>query len=208
MASLTSTPISIPALQPVAVLPQRGFFVDGSLLSVDAVIEEQHQDRAQITDHPVEQGSTISDNVVDLPNEVIVTYGWAPSSPLNTSASPTFLRGLYDFYVALKQSKTPFTIYTGKRTYKNMLIETISLTTDVKTENNLILRMLCREVIIVLTTTVTVPVDQSRVAAPQQSLGTTKRGVQGIVDSILTPSQKQSILNFFSGPLLLSGNKQ
>jgi hypothetical protein len=45
----------------------------------------------------------------------------------------------------------PFTIVTGKRTYQNMLLESLSTTTTRETENALIVEARFREVIIVST---------------------------------------------------------
>jgi hypothetical protein len=46
-------------------------------LKADALIEESHTDEMQITDHPVQTGSAISDHTFKMPAEVILTYGFS-----------------------------------------------------------------------------------------------------------------------------------
>ena len=127
----------------------------------DITIEEQHQDQYVITDHPVEgdgtnSGTVVSDHAYKLPSEVIVTYAWAPSGPLNSASSPTFLNDLYAQILAIGDTFTLFNVYTGKRIYTNMLLGMISTTTDKETENVLVIRMLCRQINIATVTTVSI----------------------------------------------------
>lgn len=161
------------------IIPTRYF----ANITADTVIEEQHEDRAQISDLPVEQGSTISDNVVDLPQSVTLTYGWSAGSPQNVSQSATFLRGIYTQIIQLKVSKVPFSIFTGKRVYANMLVETVSLTTDVNTENSLIVKVQCRQVLLVTTQTFRIPTDKTQVSQVQKAIGVAKQGLQQLNSS-------------------------
>jgi hypothetical protein len=165
----------------------------------DAVVEELHTDRSTITRHPVEQGITVSDNVVDEPAELTLTYGWSPGSNQNavqpensegtlatlassaapgSDGNPHFLQRLYGLLIQLKQAKVLLAIYTGKRYYINMLIESITTTTDVHTENCLLVRITCRELIVVATTIYTLASDPNAVQDPQSQLGTIGLGVQ------------------------------
>src|ERR1700722_20299202 len=76
------------AIQLLAIKPKRGFYAttDGAIIA-QATVEEMHSDETEITEHPVEQGSTISDHAFSRPSEVIVTCGWSNSpsgnGPLN-----------------------------------------------------------------------------------------------------------------------------
>src|ERR1017187_10423808 len=127
----------------------------------DITIEEQHQDQYVITDHPVEgdgtaSGTVVSDHAYKLPSEVIVTYAWAPSGPLNSESSPTFLNDLYAQILAIGDTFTLFSVYTGKRVYDNMLIGSVTTTTDKETENILLIRILCRQINLATVTTVSI----------------------------------------------------
>lgn len=149
----------------------------------DITIEEQHQDQYVITDHPVEgdgtnSGTVVSDHAYKLPSEVIVTYAWAPSGPLNSEASPTFLNDLYAQILAIGDTFTLFSVYTGKRVYDNMLLGTISTTTDKETENVLVIRMLCRQINLATVTTVQVSTDPTTQANPEQTQPVASQGTQ------------------------------
>jgi len=134
--------------QPTYVKPYRAL----GGIKADAVVEEIHDDTTIVTDLPVEFGSTVSDNAFNAPVGVILTYAWDGRN--NTSNSPTYLKDLYNDFLDLKESFELLNIYTGKRAYRNMLIIGISETTDFRTENALILRITCREIILANTQTV------------------------------------------------------
>jgi len=193
--------------------PKRGFDDgSGTLFVPDATIEEAHTDETEITDHPVEQGTVISDHAFNRPSELIVTAGWSDSpnnsglanqivgaaanasSALQTiigaartiggvvdmfassdSGSPS--QAAYQQLLAMRANRTLFTIYTGKRVYQNMLIKSLAATTDAKTENSLIIRIGCRQILMAQTQTVTVP-DSSNMANPEQNGATVNNGVK------------------------------
>ncbi|WCM21356.1 hypothetical protein NDK50_07885 [Paraburkholderia bryophila] len=75
------------ALQYLSRNRKRGFDDgSGTFIIPDATIEEVHTDDMEITDHPVEQGATISDHAFKRHAEVIVTAGWS-DSPNNSGLS-------------------------------------------------------------------------------------------------------------------------
>lgn len=189
--------------QSVFIAPKRGL----AGIVADCVIDEDHEDTAEITSHPVEYGSPITDNVCNLPATVTLTYGWwmgsdansdalvdynAPPSELDGSAGtlppsqPPFSNYLVNVYkqlLAIKTAASPFAVYTGKRVYQNMLIESLSHRTDKDTENSMIVRIVCKEALIVGTRTFTVATDPTQVSDPQTTLGTTNRGTQQLSSS-------------------------
>jgi hypothetical protein len=199
------------ALQLLSTKPKRGFDDgSGTLLIPDATIEEVHTDDMEITDHPVEQGASISDHAFKRPAEVVITAGWS-DSPNNSGIVNTVLGAAsnanaavravigaaeliggalnvldgsstsspstqaYQSLVAMQQNRSLFTIYTGKRTYQNMLIKSLATTTDQRTENSAIIRITCRQILMAQTQTVTVP-DSSVMANPEQNGSTTNMG--------------------------------
>lgn len=157
-------------LNPVLFLFQRniGGFV------ADVTIREKHEDVLSITRHPVERGSPITDHAFREPSQLTVTVGWSNSS-IRALANPYYVRMVYAQFLALQSSREPFTVNTGKRIYTNMLIERLSVETDEKTENALIMDVSLREVIIADTQTVTTaPVEN--MANPQATSPLTNRG--------------------------------
>jgi|SRR5215471_2196404 len=121
-------------------------------LYAQVTIDEQHTDEVQITDHPVEAGAPISDHAFARPQQIAITAGWSKATAFDLSAES----GVYGLLLSLQTSFQPFDIYTGKRHYKNMLIERLAVTTDQHNEFTLVANIVCRQVIIVNTTSTTV----------------------------------------------------
>lgn len=128
------------------------------------VVAEKHSDRLEITEHPVEIGSAISDHAYRRPSEVVMEVGFAGGGSLldlvNTSAiglsvgmSP---KETYEALLQMQSNRVPFDVITGKRQYKNMLLQGLEVTTDKTTENVLSAVLTLREVIISSTQTVQV----------------------------------------------------
>lgn len=68
------------ALQLAIIKPNRSFVgADGTNIVAQVTVEEMHDDDTEITDHPVEQGATISDHAFVMPSGLIVTAGWSDS---------------------------------------------------------------------------------------------------------------------------------
>src|ERR1019366_4961747 len=161
-------------------------FIDS--FTAQATIEESHTDELEIADHPVELGAQITDHSFLRPAEVIITAGYSNSpgssnvvgslvgavtgtlggiSSLLSGNNTSQVKAIYDKFLTLQKSRTPFTIVTGKRTYTDMLIKSISTQTTKDTENALIMRIACRQIIIASTKVVTVSAPDSAQASPE-----------------------------------------
>jgi len=92
----------------------------------------------------------------------------AAQSMLSGNA-PQQARDTYDKLLALQASRVPFDVYTGKRVYRNMLFRSLGCTTDRETENVLSITAVCKQVIIVRTTTVQVPVNTAAQGQPEKT---------------------------------------
>ena len=153
----------------------------------DVVIDERHTDSLTITDSPVEFGAPVSDHAYMNPKELTMKVGWSPSSNIiNSILNLSILKGisslkeLYERLLIMQEKRQPFSISTGKRLYKNMLIQSIECVTDQDTENALVLVIKFREVFIVHTSEVDLvdedqqnpekkPLPQQRVESDSQS---------------------------------------
>ena len=128
----------------------------------DVVIEEHHVDTLTITDHPVEQGAAITDHAYKNPAEVTMRVAWSNSKSLSNSiVSGSLFKGqistatdLYRQLLDLQGKRQVFDLVTGKRTYNNMLIKSLAVTTDHDSENALIVTAVLREIIVVQTDSV------------------------------------------------------
>lgn len=180
-------------LQTIMIKPKRAL---GNIVA-QVTVEELARDQLIITDHPVEQGAVISDHAYKLPAEVIIRCGWSNSpSPASTdllalpgniitglagtftgfAVSPTYVATIYAQLLALQASIVPFDVVTGKRTYHNMLFAELSQTTDVHSENALIIVARCKQLTIAQAQVVTVPPAanqaQPQITAPPTNMGT------------------------------------
>jgi hypothetical protein len=74
-------------IQALTIKPQRMLRTENdtsiTVVSTQITLEEVHSDEMEITDHPVEQGSVISDHAFARPSEVILTIAWS-NSPSST----------------------------------------------------------------------------------------------------------------------------
>lgn len=138
----------------------------------DVVVREVQRDELVITDHPVERGAAISDHAFMRPVEVEMQIAWSDSS----GGYAGYSREAYEALVALQKTREPFTLTTGSRQYENMLISSIALQKDEKTEHIASIQCRLREVIIVSTQMTATP--KSAQANPAKTGATTNVGQQ------------------------------
>lgn len=165
-------------------------------------IEEAHHDDVQITDHPVEQGAVITDHAYELPAELTIRCAWS-NSPSNanlvsgavgavtgtiaglqslvTGNSASQVRDVYDKLLKLKAARQPFTVYTGKRKYADMLIKSLSSTTDKEHESMLEVTVVLRQLILVRTSVFAVVAPASRQANAASTSPTVGMGIKALL---------------------------
>lgn len=184
---------------------------DQALVIPDVVISEEQSDSMTVTDHPVEKGvaAFVSDHAYREPAELNLQYGWSPTGPGNgrgpsglldtvlgkTSRSPTYIKDIYNQLLELQAARTLLNIYTGKRAYKNMLIQQLSLSTETATENALILRISCREIIIAFVEVTQVGLDPTTILDPEKGLSVMQNGPQQLQDASTFDSSDYDRIN-------------
>ncbi|MEH3117121.1 MAG: hypothetical protein PGN25_05795 [Methylorubrum populi] len=131
----------------------------------DVVLEENHRDSLLITKHPVEAGAAITDHAFLLPAEVEMRCGFSNSS----HGDPGYARAVYDALRRIQASRRPFTVFSGKRRYKDMLIADLGVTTEARTENVLAVAVRLQQIIIVSTKTAGAGTSTAGVGASQAS---------------------------------------
>ena len=174
--SITQTP------EPAVIRPQRrlGEF-DGYV-----IVEEQSTDSLEITQHPVQDGSSITDHAFLLPQELTMRIMY------DDAQRP--LQETYEKLRKLQSDREPFDVITGKRIYRNMLIGALTETTDKETENILYLTMTMQEVIIVQVEVTTVP-PRAKQKSPARTSGTSNAGAKSAkAPANNSPKRQQSIL--------------
>jgi hypothetical protein len=157
-------------------------------------IEEAHRDEMEITSHPVEIGTPISDHAFMLPSQLHIRAGWSKSPNLSAAGIDAALsigdnltaailgpaggldytQAVYAQLRGLMQSMEPMNIYTGKRVYSNMLIQALTTVTDSETENALVVDIDCRQVLVAKTRVEAINSQNQR--NPEQTGGPVNRG--------------------------------
>jgi hypothetical protein len=129
-------------------------------MTLQVVVNESTNDTLTITKQPVQQGASITDHAYKEPTVLSMT-AYQKDNSLITGFLNTFSGGglsqIYQDLLDLQSSRVPFDVITPKRIYHNMLLATLSVTTDKATENTLALNMTFQEVIIVSVVTTQVP---------------------------------------------------
>ncbi|POU03531.1 hypothetical protein C3369_06825 [Escherichia sp. ESNIH1] len=169
----------------------------------DVVVSEKHVDTLEITEHPVEIGAPINDHAYKRASEVTIECGFAGGGSLldlvdisgiglGIGKSP---KEIYQQLLELQESRVPFDVITGKRTYSNMLIRALEVTTERATENVLSCVLTLREVIITQTQQISVA-DKANMKD-----GISTAAVQSRGNKSLTPVNESllSSSGFFNG---------
>lgn len=180
-------------LESLLIKPRRGI---GSF-KAQATIEERHTDELEITDHPVEMGAQVSDHSYLRPVEVVIKCGWSNSpssdgilgslgaavtgtiagvSAILSGNSTSQVKEIYTKLLELQATREPFTVYTGKRVYTNMLFKSLVVVTDDKSEHSLMVTAVLRQIIIVTTKTLVIAAPASSQASPETTAPPTNGG--------------------------------
>ena len=108
------------------------------------------------------------------------------------------VQDVYQQLLKLLNDAVPFDVYTGKRTYKQMLISSLSVETDVRTENSLMATINCRQLIIVQTRVLSVTADQAQQRSPERTSPPSDEGTKQLVPRAAT-AQLQGLLSRATG---------
>lgn len=99
-------------------------------------------------------------------------------SVLNGSSIP-LMKAIYGQLLALKANRALFDVYTGKRTYSNMVCGMLQMHDDEETANSMFITMQCKQMIIVNTQTVSLP--SSKQANPSSTASVVQKGVKQLI---------------------------
>ncbi len=137
--SLTIPPI------PATIIPARAI----GPFAATVTVEEVATDSLEITQHPVQNSAAITDHAFKKPAQLRLSVFFdSENAPLGET---------YQKFLDLQAARVPFDVVTGKRIHKNMLAQSITQTTDAKTENVLSVTLELQEVILVTVEAATLP---------------------------------------------------
>jgi hypothetical protein len=181
----------------ITIDPKRSI---GSIVA-HVTMEEVATDELQITEHPVELGANITDHAFKKPADLIVRCGWSNASLAGVlggvkglvsaltggdAFGSDYVSSVYNQLLALQESRIPFDVSTGKRLYTNMLMRSLGVTTDEKSEYTLMVTAVFKQVLIVQTQATTLPPRDDQ-AQPQSTAETSDAGVKQVAQSFPAP---------------------
>lgn len=118
----------------------------------DAVIREEHVSTLRITEHPVQNGASITDHAYQVPSRLTLEIGM--SDVMDTYIPGQYEGGYdgksvyaYQTFKALQMERVPFTVVTRLDVYENMLIEQIVSPVDNTTPYGLKCIIMLRQII-------------------------------------------------------------
>lgn len=134
-------------------------------------VTEDTIDALEITQQPVQQGANVADHAFKKPTILSIKIIFGPSFTQSLST-------IYKNLLALQSSFQPFNCTTPKRTYYNMLLAAIGLTTDKAGENILSVNCTFQNIITVPIGITTV--SRSQLANPGSNGGTASAGTKTV----------------------------
>lgn len=156
-------------------------------IEVQVVVNETTTDTLTITRQPVQQGASIADHAYMEPTSFSHTiYFSSGATTLGISAGKS-LDQIYKELLELQASAIPFDIVTPKRIYHDMLMNTLTQTTDKLTENCLAIHATYQQIILVPILATTVPRTSQK--NPGSNGATQNGGAKSALFTLFGPGQ-------------------
>lgn len=163
-------------------------------ITVDAFLSENYTFTNQVSELPIEEGSTVTDNIVEEPFEITIEgffgkYEFQATDTMSDSQLqqlsnkiPNFMQRVNFYYqelLRLKQDRQPITIVTGLDTFDSMVITSLNIPRDVSSGADLHFTMTLRKLPIVNSETVQISVNNAPKSTASNTIQTTANvGVQ------------------------------
>lgn len=105
-------------------------------IELDAALSENHEWSAEATSNPVEQGSPITDHIIEQSDKLNIR-GFVSDAPVNVSQSLSSFfnfgstekrtQSVFDLLHQLIKLKEPLTVYTKHRIYDDMVLTNVTI---------------------------------------------------------------------------------
>jgi hypothetical protein len=143
-------------------------------IPMDACISRNYDFRAQVTQFPIETGSTVTDHVHLQPDELTLE-GMVSNVPVTEVPTVLDLRGdaqaspgataggraqqAYDALLTVFRKRLPLTVFTEHNIYEDMILESLSIPKDRVTGDSLKFSASLKKIYTVKTLTASLPTD-------------------------------------------------
>jgi hypothetical protein len=122
---------------PYAMLRYKNRSSIGTLIP-DCSLEETHEDKVQVTTHPVEVGANSSDHAFVLPRQLQMKIAFADYKGTGSDRNTGHSRVKYEELLSLLRKRDPLSIETQRQSYSNMLVTGVSVSVDQKTASGIL----------------------------------------------------------------------
>ena len=101
-------------------------------VELDAAVSDGYQGDVDVTEHAVETGANIADHA-RLKSDKVTVEGVVSNTPLTGAGVAGRAEAAFGDLIALKNARQLMTVITPRRTYYNMVLESLASTNDAKT---------------------------------------------------------------------------
>jgi hypothetical protein len=135
--------------------------IDGFV--IDAGVSETPEFDLDVTDHPVETGASITDHSLVRP-VILSIEGIITDTPIGLIAESREESGVlptndgFQKLLDIKDAREPVTIVTSLKTFKNMVMQSLTVPRDASTGDALIFRATFKQIRLVTNARTTIPV--------------------------------------------------
>lgn len=170
---------------------------------IDAFLKESYSFKNQVTDVPIEEGSTISDHVIPEQDKisiegfigrtefVVMNMNGMDENPELEPSNENRIKQNYRELKRLKESRQPLTLSLGLDVYKNMIITDFDIDRDVESGRDLPFTMSFTQVKIVKSETTAINVET---VSPKNSQQTNDQITEQVNQGVNAPEKpKDSI---------------
>ena len=141
--------------------------------------------------------SSVLSGAAAVSNLLNPSAGSSGSFSGGSMAASDYVAGIYSQLLQLQESRQPFTVTSGLRVYNSMLLQSLRVRRDQRTQYVLNVQATMRQIILVSTQTATLA-PQANQANPASTAGTTNAGQQQLQSA--TPSTQGSFPPGVPGP--------
>jgi NDP-sugar pyrophosphorylase family protein len=135
------------------------------VFQANVTIEEVLTDELEITEHEVQQGAQISDHAYKKQSTIMLRCLYSDDAQFLSSAIFNFVTrkkklsndAAYEMLLEFQKDIIPLKVVTGKRTYTNVLIKTLTQVNDRDTNKVLSINIELKELFVVTIQKVTLP---------------------------------------------------
>lgn len=116
-------------------------------VELDVTLREVHSYNSRVTNYPIEEGSILSDHIINEPT-IVVLEGIVTDTPL---AILTFFNRSVDAFnrlVEIHQKRQIISVITGLKKYQRMVITSLDVPRDLRTGQSLSFNIELKEVIL------------------------------------------------------------